>query len=299
MAHVFGLPAAIVLYHPNAELLGSLFSALNYNHRRFFLYLNGAVDPAIETRIAALANARVIRNPNNAGLGAGLNALAGAADTEGFSHLQLFDQDSAPEPGLPAALMARFIERAKEFPTLAVVGPYLTTPAHQHYRQNRYSWRDRQRGTVDFVPTSGSILSLAAWRQIGQFKEDYFIGGIDVEWGLRALHLGYVGLIAVDTPMVHRWGTDVARDQYWKPQILRQSEGRNYFYIRNTVDMLRLGFIPLSWRMRFGARLCGQIGLLLFMRGNAQSNRRVVIRALFDGWRGRLGPIPSDFDTIL
>jgi rhamnosyltransferase len=288
------VPAAIVLYQPDGELLGNLLAALDCNHRRIFLYLNGAVEPSIQARIDAVANSCVFHSDENVGLGAALNVLVTAAQAEGFAHLQLFDQDSTPDRDLPPDLMVHFLGRARENEQLAVVAPLLTTPVGGRFRRNRYFWRNRRKGTVDFAPTSGSIISLAVWRQIGPFKADYFIGGIDVEWGLRAWHHGYASLIATGIPMVHRWGTGAIAGERWKPQILRQSNVRNYFYIRNAVDTLLLGYIPLGWRLRYAARLFGQIGLLLLAREDAVSRRRALGRALYDGWHGRLGPLPRE-----
>ena len=288
------VPAAIVLFKPEADILRRLLVALDTNGRRIFLYLNGGVEPEVKTQISRLANANVIYNPENVGLGTGLNILAATAVAEGFSHLQFFDQDSTPTPELPAELMARFVKADAEGMRLAIIGPLLTTPAGENFCENRYSWRNREVGTADFAPTSGSIISLAAWRQVGPFRDDYFIGGIDVEWCFRAWHHGFATLISTSTPMVHRWGTDVARSRRWLPQIARQSETRNYFYIRNAVDTLRLGFIPIGWRLRFGARLLAQICFLVLSRPRTASQRRTVRRAIHDGWSGKLGPLPTN-----
>lgn len=292
------VPAAIVLYQPDLLLLDLLLTALDRNHRRLFLYVNGSIDQAVVTRLDALPNARVIRNGENVGQGMGLNTVAAAALAEGFKYLQLFDQDSTPDSDLPSALMARFMSLQIRFPHLAVVGPFFTTPQGEHFCTNRYSWRDRAQGTVDFAPTSGLIVSLEAWREIGPFRADYFIGGIDVEWGLRAWDRGFASVIAADIAMVQRWGTPASVGEQWKPQILRQSNARNYFYIRNAVDILRLGYVPLSWRIRFAARLFVQIGVLLLTRDEAGSKKQALMLALSDGWHGRLGLLPRKLQYL-
>jgi len=288
------IPAATVLYRPDAAQLNALLRALDREGRRLFLFVNGPLDEIIETEIAGLAHARVIRSAENVGLGAGLNAVCEAADAEGFAHVLLFDQDSAPEPGLAGALFGRFstLEGAGARP--AVLGPLLVTPPEGNYRPVRYFWRQRVAGTVDFVPTSGSLISLAAWRAIGPFRADYFVGGIDVEWGFRAWRFGYACLVAQDIRMVHRWGAEETNDQRSTPQILRQSDARTYLYLRNGVDCMRLPYIPRRWKGRFALTLAAQIGVLLSARGFAASTRSLIWRAFRDGWRDELGPLPRD-----
>ena len=288
------VPAAIVLYHPDAAQLAGLLRALDRQGRRLLLFANGPLEGVVEGQIAGLANARVIRSPANIGLGAALNAVCEAADSEGFARILLFDQDSAPEPGLAGALSGRFSAFERQGVRPAVLGPLLVPPAAGNYRPLRYFWRNREAGTVDFAPTSGSLISLAAWRVVGPFRSDYFVGAIDVEWGFRAWRSGYCCLVAQDIRMVHRWGAAETDDRRSSPQILRQSEARTYLYLRNAVDCMRLSYIPARWKARFAFTLLAQTGLLLFARGFAASTRKVIWRALRDGWGNELGPVPGD-----
>lgn len=288
------VPAATVLYRPDAALLIGLLQALDREGRRLFLFANGPLGDVVEAEISRLANARVIRSGDNIGLGAGLNAVCEAADSEGFAHILLLDQDSAPEPGLADALSGRFSAFERQGVRPAVLGPLLVTPPRGNYRPLRYFWRQRDVGTVDFAPTSGSLISLAAWRAIGPFRADYFVGAIDVEWGFRAWRSGYCCLVAQDIRMVHRWGAGETDDRRSAPQILRQSDARTYLYLRNAVDCMRLSHIPSRWKARFALTLLAQTGLLLFARGFAASTRRLIWRALRDGWSNELGPLPRD-----
>jgi rhamnosyltransferase len=288
------IPAASVLYRPDAAQLNALLRALDREGRHLFLFINGPLEEIIESEIAGLANAHVIRSTENIGLGAGLNAVCEAAGAEGFAHILLFDQDSAPEPGLAGALFLRFSALEGRGDRPAALGPLLITPPEGNYRPVRYFWRQRAAGTVDFVPTSGSLISLTAWRAIGPFRADYFVGGIDVEWGFRAWRFGYACVVAQDIRMVHRWGAGETDAQRSAPQILRQSDVRTYLYLRNAVDCMRLPHIPRKWKGRFALTLLTQIGVLLSARGFGASTRGLVWRALRDGWRDELGPPPRD-----
>lgn len=292
------VPAATVLYQPDASLLEALLLSLRQPERRVFIFINGAVDASIDLLLAALPNARTIRSPVNVGLGAGLNAVVGAASEEGFSHVLLFDQDSTPDEGLCEALMTRFRTLDRPARPLAALGPLLAPPVGEGYLPIRY-WRrsaaDGQvAGAVDFLPTSGSLISIAAWRQVGPFCADYFIGGIDVEWGFRCWANGFASAVADDIIVVHRWGHKAAKDDAVGSQISRESDVRIFYYVRNAMDGLRLAHMPLRWKAWQIAALAGQLPLALMARNFAPRGFRIVARAISDGMRGRLGSAPDD-----
>ena len=126
---------------------------------------------------------------------------------------------------------------------------------------------------------------------VGPFRADFFIGGIDVEWGFRAWSLGYGSVIARDLTMAHRWGETASPETARTPQILRHSELRKYYYIRNLVYSLGLPSIPLFWRLRYAFRLCAQIGYLALYGLGLRQIKTMIFAALRDGVVGRLGPV--------
>jgi rhamnosyltransferase len=283
--------AATVLYRPDPTLLDGLLLAIEAEALRLWVFVNGPLDPVVEDRLARSPNLRILRSPTNVGLGHGLNAVAEAAATEGCSHLLLFDQDSTPGPGLAAALAAAFEGEAAGGAPVAAAGPRLVSPEGETHLAPWYSRRSGgssgAKRPVDFLPTSGTLISLAAWRRIGPFRADYFVDGIDVEWCFRAWSAGYRCLLVENVTMAHRWGHG---DDGGRAQILRQSPERVFYYLRNAVHGLRLPTLPWRWRARTALRLAGQIGLLLLDRRFDGPTRRLVVSAVGDGWRGRLGP---------
>ena len=284
-------PAATVLYHPELELLDAMLSSLDRAGRRIYIFVNAPLDQAVEDRLAGLANAVVIRSSTNVGLGAALNAILEWAASDGFQHVLLLDQDSAPAPDLPELLHKRFLERETTAEPLAMLGPLLVPPTGGHYLPIRHAWRRKRDGAVDFLSTSGSLLSIATWVRVGPFRADYFIGGIDVEWGFRAWRRGYASLVAHDVQMVHRWGTPMDDEEAYRPQILRHSDLRVYYYIRNSVDCLKLAHVPLGWKVRHGLRLTAQIGALLYERRFQARTRHVIASALVAGVKKKMGHI--------
>lgn len=290
-------PAAVIIFRPDHTQLSELISSIGTG-RRVFVFFNGPPDERTEQILARLDNPRQIRSPQNVGLGAGLNAVMSAAREEGFTTLVLFDQDSVPTPCLIEQLAERWQVLNAEGHKLAALGPRLSVPSGQGYKAIRYAWRGKSRdhevATVDFLPTSGSLVSIQAWVAVGPFRADYFIGSIDVEWGYRAWSRGYPSVCLLDVEMVHRWGTAVVEPrQSWKPQIIRQSDLRTFYYVRNSVDLLCQSYVPGHRRVATAIRLIGQIGALVIWRKLNWRTFNVVGKAVWTGAKGRLGVAPE------
>jgi rhamnosyltransferase len=291
-----GVAAATVLYHPDRALLDALLTVLEADGLPVFVFVNGPVDPGIEARLARLARATLLRSPVNIGLGAGLNAVVEAAREQGFGHILLFDQDSTPGPGLAQALLGQWAAAERVHGAVAAIGPVLTPPPGESFLPIRY---DRRSGTgdaalaaVDFLPTSGTLVSIQAWGVVGPFRADYFVDGIDVEWCFRAWSRGQASVLAEQVTMSHRWGHAEA-DGGRLPQILRQSRLRSYYYLRNASHGLRLAHFPPGWKLRTALRLLAQAGLLVLRGGAPLRMLGLAGRAFRDGLTGRLGPAPS------
>ncbi len=278
------LAAATVLYHPDPALLTGLADGLRRAGLPLVAMCNSAFDPGLRATLEQQGGVTFIGDGANAGLGAALNAVMAAAESADFTHVILFDQDSTPSPDLPHALL----ERADTISGgLGAIGPRLTPPAGEGYRPIWYSHRGGGRPgarPVDFLPTSGSLIPIAAWRAVGPFRADFFIDAIDIEWSFRAWRAGFQVILADDLSMPHRWGQPDDRSRL--PQIARQGALRNAYYLRNNAHSLRLPHIPWRWKMRLVPRLAAQT-LALCIRGEGSG----ALRAIRAGWQGELGPI--------
>lgn len=284
--------AAVVLYRPDEAILARQAEGLR--GVPVFAFLNG---PVSSEAIAALAPTQhcLIESQTNVGLGRGLNAVMDAASRRGFSHVMLLDQDSEPPTGLIDILLNRSVMLEQRGEKVAVLAPLLTPPQEGFYKPIRYEWRGACRvdglSPVEFAPTSGSLINVRAYSDIGPFRDDFFIAGLDVEWGFRAWARGWGSFIATDLTIPHRWGEAVSQDEIGRPQILRQTPVRNYYYARNVIAVAKLRHVSTRWRIKSCAGLVAQIALLA-LRG-PRGSLRAVRSGLFDGIKGRLGPAPE------
>jgi rhamnosyltransferase len=279
------LAAATVLYRPRNAEIEPLVHALALTSLALFAVRNSDIDSATQATMDRLDAVTWLGNGENVGLGAALNYAMMSARERGYSHVLLLDQDTVPAPETVKALWA--MVRASRS-SMAALGPTLLPPFDAGYKPVWYSHRRpstlNRSQAVNFLPTSGSLVSIEAWEAVGPFREDFFIDGIDVEWCYRAWSKGFEIGLATDLTMAHQWGQpdDVTN----KPQVLRQGQLRNSYYIRNTIYSMRLRHLPLSWKLRTGLRLLAQAGLLA-----CHGQTGIVVRAVREGLAGRLGRI--------
>jgi rhamnosyltransferase len=180
---------------------------------------------------------------------------------------------------------------------MAVVGPR-PRRAEPDAKAPRYSRRAAVQPVgdlvpVDFLATSGSLIDLAAFRRIGPFRVDYFIDAVELEWCFRAWAAGYGCWMAQDATIGHRVGAGIIRAPRLGIAMPRQPLFRMATYLRNSVYGWRLGHIPLRWKLRQAVYLPVQVALYWRDAGYRPAVLARLVRAVFDGFAGRLGR-PSD-----
>ena len=128
---------------------------------------------------------------SNAGLGVGYNQIMQTAVVRGLSWVVLFDQDSTPSPGMTLSLLGRFRRLMEAGQRPSVVGPRPISPDGTAYKTpdtfgvSKVGQSDALLQTL-FLISSGSLTHTQAYRDIGPFREDFFIDAIDIEWCMRA-----------------------------------------------------------------------------------------------------------------
>jgi rhamnosyltransferase len=289
------LAAGIVVFEPDPGTLRALIAAIGPGVGTIYLFINALSDGALRAELGALPRVVVVDSPVNFGVGEALNLIVLHAALAGFTEVILFDQDSRPAPSVVPELARLHRSLVAQGANPAVVAPRLVAPSGAGFKAPRYFPQSGKRGgpeaqPVRFVPTSGSLLSVSAFREIGAFRGDYFIDGVDLEWCFRAWQHGYSCWCAGRITMVHTVGEGVLEARTLGVRTPRQRDFRFETYVRNTVYGFRLRHIPLSWKLRQASYL-----LLQFAAAAVASRFRLSLlkrfaRGFVNGVRGRLGP---------
>lgn len=204
------LAAVVVTYRPDTAQLQRLLETLLSQAGAVVVCDNGGGDWVAQRFPAVI----YLPMGGNLGVGAALNEGFRWALRRGFPMVVAFDQDSLPQEGcLPrllqtlesapanVAAVAPMIRDARS----GVLGPLVgeITPG---WRRPKHFLQEGEVAALDHAITSGMVVRLRAWQQIGPFREDFFIDYIDIEWSIRARRLGFRILGVGGAILLHELG---------------------------------------------------------------------------------------------
>ena len=190
-----GVLAVIVTYNPNMERLAENISAIAPQVDGVLIYDNGSENVAEVETLTSNYTAAVCNSGKNSGMAVALNEGCAVAWALGADYTLLLDQDSVATPGMVSELL-----RHGE-PDRAIVAPVLI----DRNRRDAFEAEDRC-SEVSYPMTSGTLLSLSAWRAVGGYDERLFVDWVDDEFYCN-LHLHGWGVYrSYGTYLLHELG---------------------------------------------------------------------------------------------
>ncbi|MCM5527513.1 glycosyltransferase [Parasegetibacter sp. NRK P23] len=284
------IAAVVVLYHPSNDVLSNIRSYAA-EVECLFLIDNSAVqnDWIIEKAQEWNTNARYKYLGGNKGIGVALNCGCELAMAEGCSWILTMDQDSYFN-GHDFARMRGGLAYAG-FPA----GAAIITPRHLVHHHFSVATTGERYQVEKSAMTSGNLLSLAAYKKAGPFREDYFIDYVDHEYCLRLRKNGYIIYCDTSIALQHALG------DFQLHSISGKSVGashhnalRRYYMTRNGFDTAWKYFSvdPLFAFKIIRTRITELIKVMLFER-----DKRKKVKAFFYGFAhflcGRFGVFKS------
>ena len=291
------IAAVIVTYEPDITALLDNVRQIAPQVARTFIVDNSVSIPA-QAAVRALRGdgIEVDTVGGNVGIAEALNRGIHAAEAWGADHVLLLDQDSQAEDQMLAHLLHDLQTAQKRAQRIAAIGPThldarTGAPApfvRFGFPLNRKQWPTP--GTTvpcDFLITSGTLMPLDAYRQVGPFDQALFIDNVDMEWSHRAVAAGFGLLGSADAKMQHRLGDRLARRPGGYAAI--HAPVRLYYMMRNRVHLYFRATTPGLWIAQDIPRLALKfVGFSLFVQPRV-ANARAMLGGIVDGIRGRLG----------
>lgn len=274
-----------VLFHPKLSVKWQINRFVEAGYR-IVVVINQADPPILNAVLEMVPQLQVIPNDCNLGLATALNqGLAVAFEIQNVRYVTLFDQDSAASVELPLKLAEQF-QALKRY-RLACIGPKLIDEKQQ---RAQYGKHNRQADVLKFktIPTSGTLISKAAYVALGPMMDSLFIDGIDHEWCCRAYSQGWQVAVSPSLVMNHNMG-DVGLNLLGEYKPLHRSPIRHYYIIRNAVYLLQLSYIPTKWRLIEFFKTLRRIATYMIISTDRAKTFHYIARAVCDGFRGHLG----------
>jgi rhamnosyltransferase len=235
--------AIIVTYFPDEDLPRRV-AAVATQVASVIIVDNGSNPEqlAMLREISAQHGAELLLNHTNLGVGTALNRGVGRAIEQGYSWVLTLDQDTQVYPDLIESLCRVYTA----YPRAEQIGIIGTNNHDANTGQLRFVRERLDKGFYEEVKvtiTSGSLMSVAAYKAIGPFREDFFIDGIDHEYCLRLIEQDFKVLLSLYPGMVHAIGTQKVHRFMGKTPIAENyAPFRHYYLTRNRLLLARRFF---------------------------------------------------------
>jgi len=143
--------------------------------------------------------------------------------------------------------------------------------------------------------TSGSMLNVSVWRELGRFDDGLFIDYIDTDFCLRVLKSGRKIAVSGEAILEHRLGARERR--VFAGKVVRPTHHapfRHYYMARNRVLMWRRHALDAPHWAAFDFCFAGFNTFRIFLfEHHRWEKAKAILRGTWDGFLGKRGRMPS------
>lgn len=280
--------AVVVTYYPDADLWGRLAKILPQVEALIIVDNTPKGSPMWQQDEGVLEAEKVglVRNYKNLGVATALNQGLRKALEFDCDWLLTLDQDSRCYPSMTTALLKVASSCAPE--SVVIGGNYL----------------DARNGVLKVpvgepgeyveqktVITSGCLVNVSFAKQIGGFRDDYFIDQVDHEFCLRARAHGGRVVLSRELTMEHSVGEPGGARIWGLGWFPKHPPLRKYYIARNSIVTIRRYWRDEpEWCLRRGGRLLLGLLLVVFFEPSPMVKVRAFAAGVLDAIAGRMGP---------
>lgn len=234
------LSAIVVWFNPDEKCIENLRTYHPYVER---IYVIDNSESDNLDMLAKISNVVYIPNFENKGIAAALNQGCERALSDGFSWCMTMDQDSSWEKDELRKYLTLVSENSNDSMNVSFApsAQYAVIPSVcsdiKHFLK---SFLRRKTGNCppeirevvlcDRVITSGNIINLFAWKEVGKFYEPFFIDEVDHEFCYRLRENRFSIIKFPQVQMTHALG--IQKKTFW-PCVTFHRKKRLYYIHRN------------------------------------------------------------------
>ena len=265
--------AVVVTFHPDLGRMARLLHNVGHQVDQVVVIDNGSSQTIVQqlrARAEQYVHCTVIALGQNMGVAYAQNKGLDKGRLCGWTHGLLLDQDSDPAPNMVEELLRAYDFLKHKTERIAALGPkyinldyanssYFVQFARLGIRRRFCSSEDDREAIVpaDFLISSGALLSMRAYEDVGTMEETLFIDHVDTDWFLRAKARNWRSFGICSATMWHKLGERTVRVRL--PGYVRYAalyDPLRYYYLaRNTFWMARRPYVPLVVKISLFNRL--------------------------------------------
>ncbi|MEP6683082.1 MAG: glycosyltransferase family 2 protein [Parafilimonas sp.] len=223
------IAACVILYNPDESVIQNIKSYNAHIDKLYLIDNSESINANLHNDFNSLSHANIFHNGVNEGVAKRLNQACDFAIKDGFDYLLTMDQDSF----FDEAFVSKYfecIETSKE-QDVSMYGI--------NYQQKKDELNCKY-FEAKFIITSGSVINLKLFQNVGGFDEKLFIDFVDTEYCFRSIQKGFKIIEFSNIYMNHSLGEPI--EKYSLKTLKKTSRSfhsatrlyymtRNFFYI--------------------------------------------------------------------
>jgi rhamnosyltransferase len=234
--------ALVVTYNPDQDIVNRV-KLISKQVGLVIIVDNTEIVPALDPLniLSNDKNIHIIRNRKNLGVATALNIGFNYAINScvGMEWCLTLDQDTFVSDDIVDQLISVYkqCEHKEEIGIIGsnyqewTTGRILHTP-----KQSENVWEE-----VNHLPTSGSLTSILNYKQVGKFRDEFFIDYVDTEYCFRLKDAGCKLLITNSVCMKHPLGyyrrSHIYEILFSRSMVTNYPAFRHYYWTRNGVKL--------------------------------------------------------------
>ncbi|MCW8805861.1 MAG: glycosyltransferase family 2 protein [Ignavibacteriaceae bacterium] len=271
----------VVLYNPSHSVIENINSYITQIERLYIVDNSDNPNKFLFEFINSNSKCDYIFNDGNLGVAAALNIGAKKAIESGYSYLLTMDQDSKAL----ADLVENLFKIAQADKQIGIASPLHSNKFDTHIKSREPITEEMT------VMTSGNLLSLNAYKQIGAFRDDFFIDYVDIEYCIR-MNFNNFKVLSVNNIILEHDEGNLSRRKFLSKTFYPSNnvpsrlyyKTRNLFYLRNTYRKI----YPQPLKTEYDAYLRNIVKVFLFEKQKLLKFRMILL-GFWDYLRGKKG----------
>lgn len=268
----------VVLYNSSMETFDNIKTYIDQIEKLYVIDNSSDFNKELIESLLCLDKVEYHPLYGNKGIAAALNFAAHKAIKDGFLVLLTMDDDTRT----PKFMVQQMIEFWNKYPDQIGILSGL-----HHKKPDKLKFRK-----ILYTLTSGNMLNLQAFQDIGPFRDDFFIDHVDHEYGIRLNSNNYSVVELPDIRLEHQLGdtSHLKIGSFVVGKYGSHSPMRLYYFARNGIYVARqqLTSYPLfSWMV--AEELVKRCIKAMFLQDKRKERIQMLITGMRHGWSGHLG----------
>jgi rhamnosyltransferase len=279
----------IITYNSDIRKLQQIISKLSFDSDVFIV--DNSDNAAFSSSIAKLNTHCTLFNKSNLGIAAAQNIGLNEILKKSYQFVLLMDDDSFPPDNFINNLLFSYQELNNEHRNIAAL---CAKPIYCNSLNNQIIDMSNAKNInlkkyfpCDLLNSSGSLIPVSNFYNVGLFDESLFIDLVDFEWGYRAKYIGLDIYICRDIPFEHTLGN--YSKKFGPFSISCGAPIRSYYQFRNSFLISKNSYIPLTYKLRMFFKLPVKLVCNLILFDSRLLRLKLSLIGCLHGFCGRGG----------